>query len=229
MEIHLIAPKDKSQWRDVWRHCYKFWENSSYKINLWDDDRIDDLIREDDDNIFRILNQLPPIYKYDFVRYIFLEKFGGAYFDMDVEINIDFLPYLNTNTIYLSEGQPFEDEQIKTEFEGKLPPEFFDINETPVDWELSNHIMISPKNPHIWGLIKNKIKLNIIKHYRFDKGDFLPVLKIAGPVALSRIVNEIGLNYKLLSYYHFDVDTNDEEGFTICKHHKTFNWVKLAP
>tara|TARA_R110000803_G_scaffold210430_2_gene282176 strand:+ start:80 stop:769 length:690 start_codon:yes stop_codon:yes gene_type:complete len=226
MDIHLIAPKDKSQWRDKWKKCYKFWENSSYNVIIWDDEKIDNILKQDDIMLFEVLNQLPPIYKYDYVRYIILDKFGGAYFDLDVEVIVDFIPSLHPDEVYISEGQPFKDEEIKRDFGDKLSPSFFELIETPIDYALSNHIMISPKNRGLWKIIKNKVKINLIKYYKTHNGNFINVLKVVGPIALSRIVFEYGFHHKLLSYHHFDVGDDDRSAFVVCKHHKTFNWVK---
>ena len=48
---------------------------------------------------------MPPIYKFDYVRYVILQKFGGAYFDMDVEvIDPSFFSKLQPHKMYFMEG-----------------------------------------------------------------------------------------------------------------------------
>ena len=128
MLIHLIAPKDQTKWLEVWHHCYNIWKSTPYKIKMWHDEDVDQLLKEDDEEFFDILNTLSPIYKFDYVRYLILEKFGGAYFDMDVELIINFIPLLNPNKIYLSEGEN--------------------------NCLISNHIMISPPDFLFWFNIK---------------------------------------------------------------------------
>jgi hypothetical protein len=221
MKIHLIAPKDRSQWREEWFKGYSFWEKSSYEVILWDDEMVDNLLIEDDPHFFNIINGLPPIFKYDYVRILFLEKFGGAYFDMDVEPKIDFLPLCDPNIIYISEGQPFViDNGLK------LPEkvlEFF--HNDPLDFKLSNHIMISPPNIKEWTEIKLLTKEKVIEFISSTKLDIISdVVSITGPISLSRIVNQIDLKYKLLSYLHFDCGRRYD--LAICIHYKTGNWIQ---
>ena len=103
-QIHLIGPKNKNEWKPVWKHCFNYWENSSYNIMLWTDEDIDAYLKKDDLHFFNQLNQLPRIYKYDYIRYVILRDIGGAYFDLDVEIVRDFLPLLDPNSVYLLGG-----------------------------------------------------------------------------------------------------------------------------
>ena len=197
MIIHLIAPKDLSQWPKIWHHCYSIFQTLPYQIKLWNDEDIDNLLIEDDQDFFGIINQLPLIYKLDYVRYIILEKFGGAYFDLDVEIINDFIPSLNPNKIYLAEGH----------------------------WNcaISNHIMISPPLEVVWNSVKNKTKQNIIKNQSKCKSNPNFTLNTVGPIALSEwFLRWYKVDFHYLSYYHFSWVDSD-----VCysKHHCTSNWV----
>ena len=104
MIINLIAPEDRSKWKPIWKKCYKKWLSSPYEIRLWGDKEIDSLLKEDNNEFYHKLSECPNIYKYDYIRYLILDKVGGAYFDMDVEIIRDFIPLLNENRLYLYGG-----------------------------------------------------------------------------------------------------------------------------
>ena len=103
MLIHLLAPKNTNQWKNIWKKCYKIWENSPHQIKIWDNKEIDKLLKEDNYEFYNeYLSKCPNIYKWDYARYIILEKYGGAYFDMDVEvIDGSFLNKLDPNKLYL--------------------------------------------------------------------------------------------------------------------------------
>ena len=104
MIIHLIAPKIKDKWHPIWKKCYEIWLSSPYEIRLWEDKEIDSILKEDDIKFYNKLSECPNIYKYDYVRYLILEKYGGAYFDMDMEVKRDFITQLKPNRLYFSEG-----------------------------------------------------------------------------------------------------------------------------
>ena len=210
--IHLIAPKDKSKWPTLWNHCYKFWENSNYNINLWDDESIDELLKKDDDEFFLELNSLDKIFKLDYVRYLILEKFGGAYFDMDVEVMLDFLPLLNPKRIYIIEATHQVDEIVQ------------------------NSIMISLKNTsnsnYFWNHVKEYSKSKIRSNFENCKNKYykLPhgtnVREAVGPIMLSEVYKAYAdvCNIQLLSHLHFNCFPHD---IKICIHHQTGVWGNL--
>jgi mannosyltransferase OCH1-like enzyme len=199
MLIHLIAPKDQTKWLEVWHHCYNIWKSTPYKIKMWHDEDVDQLLKEDDEEFFDILNTLSPIYKFDYVRYLILEKFGGAYFDMDVELIINFIPLLNPNKIYLSEGEN--------------------------NCLISNHIMISPPDFLFWFNIKNYTRQKLIKNLSKCKDSEFWTIETVGPLALSNFLtkNALGYEYTLLSIHHFS-DINSSLSFS--KHYSTNSWTK---
>jgi mannosyltransferase OCH1-like enzyme len=196
MVIHLIAPKNQSIWSEIWHKCYKIWKSSPYKIKMWYDEDVDDLIKEDDKDFFKTLNTLDPIYKWDYVRYIILQKFGGAYFDMDVEIIRDFIPLLESKIIYLAEGK--------------------------TNCFISNHIMISPPNYLIWDGVKNYCKYNILNNYEKCKSHNFWTVEMVGPVALSNYFGKFQPPYQPLSHSHFS-EKNSKLSFS--KHHYTSVWA----
>jgi mannosyltransferase OCH1-like enzyme len=198
MTIHLLAPKDRSKWNPIWHKCYNIWESGPYEVKLWGDEDVDILLKEDDEEFYnKYLNQLDPIYKFDLVRYIILEKYGGAYFDMDVEINFDFIPLLDLNEIYFAEG---EDNCI-----------------------VSNHIIISPIDYLYWYNIRQELKLKLIN--KFDKAKKNPfwTLETVGPIGLSYVLATNKYKYTPLSKWHFG---SMKSKLQFCIHHTTHNWTK---
>ena len=206
--IHLIAPKNRNKWHPIWEHCFKFWENSSYNIKLWNDEEdIDSLLQEDDYDFFSKLNSLDKIFKLDYVRYLILKKFGGAYFDMDVEINLDFLHLLDPKKIYI-------------------------VQSHSLDEIVQNSIMIgldpTSQSSFFWESVKNYSKSKIISSFKNCKDLFykLPhgtnVRETVGPIMLSEAYKAYeNENFQLLSHLHFNNTFHD---IKICHHHQTGIW-----
>ena len=206
MIIHLLAPKDKSKWPETWHHCYNILLNSPHDISIWNDEGIEKELREHDNEFYEeYLSKLDKIYQIDYVRYIILNKYGGAYFDLDVELIIDFLPLLNSNTTYILEGGI-----------GEL---------------VSNAIMITYKECSIWEHILQKAKYNIIQNFNLAQQDNFNTVKLVGPLFLSsfvakfwnlqRIQKTHSPNIELLSWQQFN---NPLSTFSFTKHHSTHTW-----
>jgi hypothetical protein len=200
MTIHLIAAgklEDPIHWPEIWHKCYNIWKSSPYKIKLWGDKDIDNLLKEDDEEFFNTLNTLNPIYKWDYIRILILLKFGGAYFDMDVEVKPEFLKSLNPEQIYISGGSPAQD-------------------------ILTNWIIISPKNRHLWRSFLERGKQLILLYLdacRQDKNYVIPTL---GPSALTKFFIHYGFtDLQILSYDHFG---DPFSNLYFAKHHFTHNW-----
>ena len=205
MVIHLIAAgklENPDSWSDTWYKCYNIWKSSPHKVKLWGDKDIDDFLKEDDGEFFSILNTLHPVYKWDYVRYLMLEKLGGAYFDMDVEIvDGSFLNILNPRKMYFMEGT--------------------------LGSYLENSIMISSKSPvynkdlfyRIKTYIKRKIITNIEDCTKFN------VIKYVGAYALSdyfsRYIHETRLKFEILGQYQFSSKTSE---IVYTRHHQTSIW-----
>ena len=205
MTIHLIAPKDNTQWLPVWHHCYNIWKSSPYIIKIWYDEDIDQLLKEDDEEFFNVINSLQPIYKFDYVRYLILQKFGGAYFDMDIELIRDFFPLLDKNSIYINEG-------------------------TSGNY-LENCLMIASQNKDSYSIfferIKDHCKDNILLNYNKCLINVRQTLYTVGANALSKFVIKqlkyFPINFNVLAFEHFGSLTNS---LSFCKHHYTNNWLK---
>jgi mannosyltransferase OCH1-like enzyme len=208
--VHLFAPKDKNKWHPVWKHCFEFWENSNYKFIIWDDESIDKLLQEDDSIFFEKINSLDKIFKLDYTRYLVLEKFGGAYFDMDVEIIMDFLPFLSPKSTYIVEASYQVDEIVQ------------------------NSIMISPEKTYhstkFWKDVKEHSKYKIINNFKSCKNLYskIPfgtiVRETVGPIVLSDVYspNKNIYNIQILSHLHFN---QHPHGFKVCIHHQAGSWA----
>ena len=97
MTIHFLAPEDKDKWNPIWEKCFNTWAQTKHDINVWTDEGIDKLLQEDDIYFYEnYLNKLDNIYKFDYVRYIILEKYGGAYFDIDIELVNNFFLFIKS-------------------------------------------------------------------------------------------------------------------------------------
>ena len=199
MIIHLLAPKDQSKWHELWQHCYNIWKTSPYTIKIWNDEDIDQLLKEDDEEFFTTLDTLPPIYKFDYVRYIILEKFGGSYFDMDVEIIKDFFPLLDKKLPYFMEGTG-----------GTL---------------VENSIIIDSiiPNPHFWNRFKKFAKRKVIEN--LDKCHLsYNVLHYVGPWMMTEMLIknfDKDLDYSILGYEQF---ANPKNSISFSRHYQTHFW-----
>tara|TARA_R110000803_G_C11902645_1_gene312286 strand:+ start:247 stop:882 length:636 start_codon:yes stop_codon:yes gene_type:complete len=209
MIIHLIAPKDKNKWPEIWHKCYEYWVNSSYQIKLWDDDQIDSLIKDDDLEFFNIINKLPKICKLDYFRPLVLEKYGGAYFDLDIEIIFDFLSVIDPNKIYIMGHPPFPSKKIKVQ----------------------NSLFISPiQHSLFFHHLKNYFKYTTKKYSHIINEPYSHIMpglnigEIAGSIALSKFVKlyKKQLSFiEILDHKYFNSNNNS---INFCIHHSTQSW-----
>lgn len=206
MNIHLIAAgkyKNRENWPSIWEQCYQSIEKLGYPIKIWDNQEIDNELISDDQEFYNeYLNKLDPIYKYDYVRYIILERYGGIYLDMDVEIKINFIPLLNPDKIYIAEG------------------EFNCI--------VNNHIMISPNTTtfatHVfWHNIRQYLKYRLISQFNKCKTSEYYTIETVGPIGLSYVLTKEKYPYTPLSRYHFGSKITDLQ---FCIHHCTHKWTE---
>lgn len=203
LKIHLFAPKDKTKWNSIWKKCFNIWKQTQYEIKIWSDEELNSELEQDDKVFYNTyLAKLDPIYKWDLARYIILGKYGGAYFDMDVELKMDFLSLLNPNKIYIAEG---EDNCL-----------------------VSNHIIISPLDYLYWYNIRQQLKYKVIQNFEKCKQYPFWTIETVGPIGLSYVLSKEKYQYTPLSRYHFgSQDTN----LQLCIHHATHTWTqnKKAP
>ena len=75
-----LIPKKYREYRKSWLENHKTW-----KLNLWDRIKFENLLKKINNSFLnQIYIDLPNmIQKIDFAKYVILDKFGGAYVDMD--------------------------------------------------------------------------------------------------------------------------------------------------
>jgi hypothetical protein len=209
MVIHLIAPKNKNKWPPIWEDCYNYWVNSPYTIKLWNDEEdIDNILKEDNLDFFNLINQLPKIFKLDYVRPILLKKYGGMYIDMDIEILFDFIPQFNPNIFYVMGGHKgISKEEIA-----------------------QNSLLVSPTNTlPLWDDLKNYYNYNVRRYFQDCKEPYSRVFK--GQI-ISETVGSIALSRFIKSYkYYYDIEILNADYFNrgnktikFSHHHQTHQW-----
>lgn len=205
MTIHLISTIDSSKWPPIWFKCLEIWQKSSYNIKVWDKLSIEAELKLDDESFYNeYLHHLDEIYQVDYVRYIILEKYGGAYFDLDIEIVNDFFPLLKDNKAYIMEGT--------------------------CGTYVENSIMIAPHNSNkeMWNRVKLFTKNNIILKFKECRADKYNVIKTVGAMALSEFclrgfpqeLDPRGF-FDILSFEHF---ANIKSSLSFSRHHQTGMW-----
>jgi mannosyltransferase OCH1-like enzyme len=206
MTIHLISTISKHEWPPIWHKCYNIFQNLPYEVKLWNREDIVSLALKHNKEFYEeYLSKLDEIYLIDYVRYIILDKFGGAYFDLDVELIVDYLPMLDGKTTYFLEGG--------------------------ITSLISNAIMISYKECTMWEHILHKVEVGIIENFELARQDSYNTVFLAGPIFLSNWVAKFWNlqrqngtfypNIELLGYHQFYRPTNT---FSFSKHHSTHIW-----
>ena len=203
MTIHLITAgkyQDEKTWPEIWVKCFNSLAKTKNNICVWNDEGIEKLLKEDDNEFYNeYLSKLDPIYSWDYVRYIILEKYGGTYFDMDIELTEEFFNKLDQNKIYMMEGT-----------RGTY---------------IENSIMISPQG-NFWASIWERIKLEAQKQIKLNfplLNKQAKVIDVVGANMLSTFFSKWvePYLYDILGYYHFG-NVNSTLSYT--KHHQTSLW-----
>tara|TARA_R110000803_G_C11899641_1_gene311919 strand:+ start:231 stop:860 length:630 start_codon:yes stop_codon:yes gene_type:complete len=208
MTIHLITAgkyQNQKDWPEIWNKCFESISKTKNNICIWDDKGVEKLLKEDDSKFYtKYLSNLDPIYMWDYVRYIILEKHGGAYLDTDIELVIDFFPLLDSNSIYFAEGTS------GNYVENCIMISSNDKNSSPIFFE------------RIKDFCKDKIMLNYEKCLK----DKRRVLYTTGARALSEFVitqlQFFPINFNRLSYEHFG---SLENTLSFIKHHHSNTWL----
>lgn len=206
MTLHFLAPEDKDKWHPTWHTCFNIWSQTPYNLNVWTDEGIDKLLQEDDEEFYNeYLNKIPNIYKFDYVRYIILERYGGMYVDMDIElIDASFIDKLDPKKVYLMEGT--------------------------CGTYVENSLMLSPLNDFnktVWQRVKSFAKNSIIKEFKKCKDPY-NVIWITGPQLMSKFFIKYlppGTHprkyFDILSYEQF---SNPYGTLNYTKHWQTSTW-----
>jgi mannosyltransferase OCH1-like enzyme len=176
--IHQTAPKDRSDWHPIWEKCHLSWKEQfsepEYEHIFWNDDDIDNLIRESYPQYLHFYEHLPfHIMKIDFARFCILHKYGGIYADMDM--------YCYQN------------------FYSDLKEEFYLVESICGFETVQNSLMVSKKENVFF---KQCIEETVIRFKPFIKkitpalllsSSWCPyVIKTTGPKILSEIFNSQG-------------------------------------
>ena len=208
MIIHQLAPSDKSKWDPIWEKCHSSILKLPYEVKVWSDEQVDNELKDDDEHFYNeYLSVLHPIYKWDYVRYIILERYGGAYIDMDVEIVQDFFPLLNPNKCYIKEGH-----------NGSY---------------LENSIMVSlNKGTTLWLRAKDYCRGLLVNNFEMAKQSKDYTIDLVGPTALAKFFayhvreREVTYNTKLfeiLAHEHFGSLTNE---VSFARHYNRSWWTR---
>jgi mannosyltransferase OCH1-like enzyme len=206
MTIHFLAPEDKDKWGPIWHKCFESWSQTKHDISVWTDEGIDKLLVEDDEEFYiNYLNKIPNIYKWDYVRYIILERYGGMYVDMDVEL-------------------------VDDSFFNKLDPYKSYFMEGTLGTLIENSLMISPLNLDLtlWNRLKMRAKTLIISNFE-DCNNPYKVIHYVGAWMISEIVLKYFSNkpferkYEILGCHQF---ANLDSTISFTKHHQTSVWAE---
>ena len=205
MILHFLAPEDKAKWSPKWHHCLDSWKKSHHRIKIWNDTEIDEFIKSYDPGFFQVLDTLHKIYKLDYVRGLILEKIGGAYIDMDVELISPFIHQIDTNKIYV-------------------------IGASCADEVVQNSLMISPPS-EFWGRFLTFSRKRIFENLEAvrafpdydEKTKGTIVRKTVGPIALSEFIEQDTENIEILPADLF----NWSQGICFTKHHHTGLWGSI--
>jgi mannosyltransferase OCH1-like enzyme len=208
MTINLISTLDPNEWPPIWTHCFNLWKDTtSYDIKLWNKNSMINELKSDDEEFYnQYLSHLSDMFQIEYFRYTILEKYGGGFFDLDIELVIDFLPLLHDDKIYFMEG----------------------TGGTYVE----NSIMIAGPNSHkeIWTRLKSFTKHNIMLNFTECKSNPYSIVEMVGPMALSKFCikgfppeTSPRFFFDILAFEHFG---NTKSSLSFTRHHQTAEWNK---
>lgn len=184
------VPKENRNWVQSVRTIY-----SDYEYHLWDDAEIDQFARSNFPEFVDVWDKLTPfIKKVDTIRYMWMYKLGGMYFDLDVHIN----------------------KRMKDQMFEKYPnAAFVPISSYPIRWKYdkdraSPAIIASYPGHPFWLAMLDYIRVN------YDRD----VLYATGPIAVSNVIRDrnwsnmvflseprLGLTLKVYPKYSYHVNT----------------------
>jgi mannosyltransferase OCH1-like enzyme len=202
MMLHFLAPRDKTKWSQKWHTCLESWKKYHCCIKVWDDEEIDDFIKCNDPEFYKTLKILHKIFRLDYVRSLILEKMGGAYIDMDMELKSPFLHQLNNKNIYIV-GASAGDEIVQNSLMISPPSEFW-----------TRFLTYSRKN-----IFENLEAVRAYPDYKETIRGTI-VRKTVGPIALSNFIKQDKQHIEILPADLF----NNSKGISFTKHHQTGIW-----
>lgn len=105
--IHQAAPADKDKWHRVWEKCHQSVLDRfpGFQHIMWTDADLEQLVKERHPWFMNQYLSYPEnICRIDAARYVVLEKHGGIYLDMDMEVVRDFYHTLPQDKVSLVES-----------------------------------------------------------------------------------------------------------------------------
>lgn len=163
-----------------WVESWKTY-NPDYEYILWDDNENRDFVKKYYPDHLKIYDSFPvEIYRADYVRYLFLHKYGGIYTDIDIEClrNFDSL---------------FEEEKHSDIIIASTSPAhiYKPKGQEEIHCNIANDIMISKPGNDLWfavtDVIKEKTKLLLKKELDHINPDY-----ITGPASLYEGIKRYG-------------------------------------
>lgn len=211
ISIHLIADKPIEEWNPIWVGCYEILSNLPYKIIIWDKDKLNNLLKEDDEYFYNTyLKNCADIIKYDYGRHVILEKFeNSAYLDLDVELKHNIFELIQPNKFYCVGG--YGSGGIET------------------------HLLIRSLgfSNAFFFLYKRFMQQRIMDTSKYSNEWFNTTWK-AGPIAFThfmlkwiqdtRYTKESLQNQNNIEILPYDVFSLNSSDFSYCIHHNTNEW-----
>ncbi len=124
--IHQTGPTNKDNWHPLWFKCQESWlqQFPDYDYRFWNDKEIDQLVKEKYPQYWEMYQNFPVhIMKIDFVRFCFMDTFGGIYADLDYYCYKNFSDQLTQNS-YVVEN-PFGNDPIENSLMCSEPNSLF--------------------------------------------------------------------------------------------------------
>lgn len=219
--IHHTGPSNKDNWHPLWFKCRESWLKCfpNHEHRFWNDEDIDNLVYNNYPQYWEMYNSFPVhIMKIDFIRFCFMDKFGGIYADLDYYCYKNF-EHVLVNDSYVVEN-PFGNDPIENSLMASVPNSFFFkqcLEKTQVRY---NEICQRD-------ILKLQLTKVISEHKEYGKTlrPYL-VFYITGTNLLSTVYRENTNAVSLLSGYTFNNLDYSYDGEYYTKHVHTGTWGK---
>lgn len=203
--IHIIWWQGINKIPDKFKYNVNSWKinNPKYKIILWDERSILDMIAKYNYNKIFLYKRM--IQKIDYAKYLIMYKYGGCYVDIDMKCNDKLDIYLDQNKINVS---------------------LFYFTKIKIYPLINNGFIACNKNNSEIMTIINECNKYINNDYLIDE---LTVMKTTGPLLFNRILNESNNIHILDSNIIYESNIqeyglNKNKGKLACHLHE-FSWI----
>lgn len=203
--IHIIWWQGINKIPDKFKYNINSWKinNPKYKIILWDERSILDMIAKYNYNKIILYKRM--IQKIDYAKYLIMYKYGGCYVDIDMKCNDKLDIYLDQNKINVS---------------------LFYFTKIKIYPLINNGFIACNKNNSEIMTIINECNKYINNDYLIDE---LTVMKTTGPLLFNRILNESNNIHILDSNIIYESNIqeyglNKNKGKLACHLHE-FSWI----